>query len=55
MKKIFGELNITYKVIIISAIIIGISVGLLNSIPALYDTTITDMQLFITFGYYVEY
>ena len=31
MKKIFGELNISYKVIILSAIIIGVIVGLLTS------------------------
>jgi hypothetical protein len=49
MKKIFGELNINLKTIIISAILIGISVGLLNSIPNLYDTTITDIATYFDF------
>lgn len=43
IKNIFGSINLTYKLIIIIAIIIGVLVGLLNSIPALYDTTITDI------------
>lgn len=43
MKKIFGGIDLSYKKIIISSIIIGILVGLLNSIPFLNDTTITDI------------
>lgn len=49
MKKIFGGVNLTWKVIIISAIVIGISVGLLNSVPALRDTTITDIATYFDF------
>ena len=49
IKKIFGGINLTWKKIIISAIIIGISVGLLNSVPYLYDTTITDIATFFDF------
>ena len=49
MKKIFGEVNLTWKILIISAIVIGISVGLLNSIPSLYDTTITDIATYFDF------
>ena len=49
MKKLFGEVNLTWKMVIISSIIIGILVGLLNSIPALYDTTITDIATYFDF------
>ena len=49
MKKIFGGINLTWKIVIISAILIGIAVGLLNSVPALYDTTITDIATYFDF------
>lgn len=49
MKKIFNDLNLSYKTIIISAIIIGVLVGGLNSIPILYDTTITDIATYFDF------
>ncbi len=49
MKKIFGEINLTWKKIIISAVLIGIAVGLLNSIPSLFDTTITDIATYFDF------
>ena len=49
MKRLFGGINLTWKMIIISSIIIGISVGLLNSLPFLYDTTITDIATFFDF------
>ena len=49
MKKLFGEINLTWKMIIISGVVIGVSVGLLNSIPFLYDTTITDIATFFDF------
>ena len=49
MKKIFGKINLTWKRIIISAIVIGTSVGLLNSVSFLYDTTITDIATFFDF------
>ena len=54
MKKIFGELNLSWKTIIISAIVIGIVVGLLNSVTVLLNTSITDpaiyFDLWILFG-----
>ena len=49
MKKLFSEINLTWKRIIISAIIIGASVGLLNSAPFLFDTTITDIATYFDF------
>ena len=49
MKKIFGGINLSWKIVIISAIILGVSVGLLNSIPALKDTTITDVATYFDF------
>lgn len=54
MKKIFGGLSINWKVVIFSSIIIGVLVGLLNSIPVLKDTSFTDsaiyFDLWILFG-----
>lgn len=49
MKKLFGNINLTWKMVIISAIVIGVSVGLLNSVPFLRDTTITDIATFFDF------
>ena len=49
MKKIFGGLNITWTRLVIFAIIIGISVGLLNSVPFLRDTTISDIATYFDF------
>lgn len=49
MKKLFGNLNLTYKTVIIFAIIVGVLVGGLNSIPVLYDTTITDIATYYDF------
>ena len=49
MKKIFGGINLTWKKLIICSCLIGISVGLLNSIPALKDTTITDIATYFDF------
>lgn len=54
MKKAFGELNLSWKKIIISAIIIGILVGLVNSISFFKNTSFTDpaiyFDLWILFG-----
>ena len=54
MKKIFGGLNLSWPKVIISAIIIGVLTGLLNSVPALSNTSITDpaiyFDLWILFG-----
>ena len=49
MKKLFGGINLTWMKLIIFAVVIGVSVGLLNSIPALYDTTITDVATYFDF------
>ena len=49
MKKLFGGLNITWPKLIIFSIILGISIGLLNSVPFLYDTTITDIATYFDF------
>ena len=49
MKKIFGEINLTWNIIIISAIVIGVLVGLLNSVTFLRDTTITDIATYFDF------
>lgn len=49
MKKLFGGVNLTWKIVIISAIVIGISVGLLNSVPSLHDTTVTDIATYFDF------
>ena len=49
MKKIFGGINLSWKKVIIIAVILGVSVGLLNSIPALKDTTITDVATYFDF------
>ena len=49
MKKLFGGIDLTWKMVIISAIVIGVSVGLLNSVPFLYDTTITDIATYFDF------
>ena len=49
MKKIFGGLNITWTRLVIFAIIIGISVGLLNSVPFLRDTTVSDIATYFDF------
>ena len=54
MKKLFGGINLTWKKLIISAIIIGISVGLANSVSFLSNTSFTDpavyFDLWILFG-----
>ncbi len=49
MKKIFGGINLTWKKIIISACVIGILVGLLNSVPFLFDSTVNDIATYFDF------
>lgn len=49
MKKLFGGVNLTWKKLIIAAIILGLSVGLLNSVPSLFDTTVTDVATYFDF------
>ena len=54
MKKLFGELNLTWKKTIISALVIGIVLGLIAQIPLLNDTSFTNslvsFELWILFG-----
>ena len=49
MKKLFGGINLTWKMVIVFAIVIGASIGLLNSVPFLFDTTITDIATYFDF------
>lgn len=49
MKKVFCDINLTWKMVVINAIVIGMSVGLLNSVPFLRDTTITDIATYFDF------
>lgn len=49
MKKLFGGVNLTWIKIIVLAISIGVAVGLLNSVPFLSDTTITDIATYFEF------
>lgn len=51
MKKIFGELNITWKKLIIFSIIIGIYTGVVAMLPFLRDTSFADIS--ITFEWWV--
>ena len=46
MNKFFNNIDISLKKIIIFAIIIGVSVGLLNSVPILYNTSLTDAAIY---------
>ena len=49
MKKIFGGIHLTWKKLILCAVVIGVSVGLLNSVPSLFDTTVTDVATYFDF------
>lgn len=49
IKKLFGNINLSYKIVVISAIIIGALTGLLNSVPMLKDTSITDIAVYYDF------
>lgn len=51
MSKLFGELNITWKRLIIFAICIGIYTGIVAMIPFLKDTSFRDIS--ITFEWWV--
>ena len=54
MKKIFGELNLTWPKIIIGAILIGVYCGAIQLVPALHNTSLTDInvtfEVWILFG-----
>lgn len=45
MKKIFGEFKITWKFLIIFSSLLGIGVGIINRIPALYNTSFQDIAI----------
>lgn len=47
MKKLFGETKISYKFLIVFAIIIGILVGGLNRIPFLTNTSFQDIAVYL--------
>lgn len=49
MQKIFGKLNITWPKVIVSAIVIGVLVGLLNCVPFLLDTSFRDPAIYLDF------
>lgn len=49
MKKIFGNITISYKFIIVFSIIIGILVGGLNRIPIFINTSLTDPSVYLEF------
>lgn len=45
MKKLFGGINLTWKKLIIFAILIGIYTGIVAQIPALRDTSFADISI----------
>lgn len=51
MKKLFGELNLTWKKLIVFAIICGIYTGVMALIPATKDTSFRDIS--ITFEWWI--
>lgn len=51
MKKLFGELNITWKRLIIFSILIGLYTGLMSILPITKDTSFRDIA--ITFEWWV--
>ena len=51
MKKLFGGINLTWKKVIIAAIILGIYTGIVAMIPIFQDTSFRDIS--ITFEWWV--
>lgn len=47
MKKLFGNTNLTWKLLIIFSIALGIGVGVLNRIPLLKDTSFQDIAIYL--------
>ena len=45
LKKLFGGLNLTWWKLILFAVIAGVYTGLINQVPALYDTSLTDIAI----------
>lgn len=54
MKKIFGDINLTWKKLIIASIIVGVYAGLMALLPIAQDTSFTDLnatfEVWILFG-----
>ena len=57
MKKLFGEIDLNWKKLIILSIIMGIYPGIVAMIPVLKDTSITDLtvtfEVWIFFGIFI--
>ena len=51
MKKVFGEINLNWLKVIIMAIVIGVSIGLINCVPKLLDTSFRDPAIY--FGFWI--
>lgn len=47
MKKIFGNIKITYKFILLFSVIVGIIVGIVNRIPILNNTSFQDIAIIL--------
>ncbi len=47
LKKLFGETNISVKFIILFSVLTGVIVGILNSIPALKNTSFQDIAIYL--------
>ena len=45
LKKLFGEINMTWPKVIIFAVITGVYTGLINQVPFLADTSFTDIAV----------
>lgn len=46
LKKLFGGLNMTWPKLIIFAVIAGVYTGLINQVPFLHDTSLTDPAIY---------
>ena len=46
LKKLFGGLNMTWWKLILFAVIAGVYTGLINQVPFLHDTSLTDPAIF---------
>lgn len=57
MKKLFGDINLTWKKLIVFAILIGIYTGIIAMIPMLRDTSFNDLtvtfEVWIFFGIFI--
>lgn len=51
MKRLFGNYNLTWKKLIVFAILIGVYVGLINQVSFLYETSFRDIA--ITFEWWI--